>query len=394
MRKQEAGFGAGLGAKGAATTALAVAVVGLALASGREPVRAQSAPSNKAKGARPSRSRVRQQNPQGTPIPKSDQPKKAEDPLEKPAREQAKGDATGKFHYTLKIRSFDESTLLAASYYPPNPAGSSAPAVLLIHDLGRSRKDFDDAVGDLKGAGLAEHLQGLGYAVLSIDLRGQGQNARRALSADDRERMVQDLQAAYQFLVDRHNRGELNISKFGVLGVGAGANLVAAWAFQPGAAMTIDERPSDVNALILVSPNPTGHGYRLNQLLDSLAQRFPVLIMAGESDKSSSDAVRAAAAPMARSRLNKITRYPSALHGYTLLRLEPKATGDMVRFLDGALKDRAAEYEPRYNLNPIAYSDIRTQKNRSRGAAATKAKTKEEPKDAAQADAEPKKDAQ
>ena len=78
---------------------------------------------------------------------------------------------------------------------------------MLIHESGRSRKDFEEPVLDLKGQGLAEHLQELGYAVLSLDLRGQGQNTRRALAVSDRPRLVEDLQAAYYFLVDRHNRG-------------------------------------------------------------------------------------------------------------------------------------------------------------------------------------------
>ena len=43
--------------------------------------------------------------------------------------------------------------------------------------------------------------------------------------------MVDDLQAAYQFLVDRHNRGKLNLAKFGVLALGEGANLAAASGF-------------------------------------------------------------------------------------------------------------------------------------------------------------------
>lgn len=385
MRIRRAGRGT---TKLLATLGLASALLGLALASGGDEAwgQAASGTKSKSKNTKSNRNRVRKQNPPGVPIPNKAEPKKADDPLAKPAQDAGKGGA-GKFHYTLKIRSFDEMTRLAASYFPPNPAASSAPVVLLIHDFGRSRKDFDDAIGELKGEGLAEHLQGLGFAVLSLDLRGQGQNVRRALSANDRELMAQDLQAAYQFLVDRHNRGELNLSKLGVLGVGEGANLVAAWAFQPGAAMTIDERPSDLNAMILVSPNPTGHGYRLDQLLDSLGSRFPILLMAGEKDKASSEAARAAAAPLARSRLNKIERFPSALHGYTLLRLEPKVTGDIIRFLETTLKSRAVEYEPRYNLNPISYSDIRTQKNNSRTDAA---KTGEQPKPAGKPNAEQK----
>ena len=77
----------------------------------------------------------------------------------------------GLSHYTFRLRSFD-GTPLAASYYP-SQFGNSTPVVMLVHELGRSRKDFEDPVQDLKGQGLAEHLQGLGYAVLSMDLPGK-----------------------------------------------------------------------------------------------------------------------------------------------------------------------------------------------------------------------------
>jgi len=77
-------------------------------------------------------------------------------------------------------------------------------------------------------AGVAEHLQGQGYAVLAVNLRGQGANVRKAPTPQDWRLMIDDLQAAYQFLVDRHNRGKLNLSKFGVLALGEGANLAAA----------------------------------------------------------------------------------------------------------------------------------------------------------------------
>jgi len=378
----------GMVGKSLATLGLALALIVPALVAGFDEAWGQTG----SKGTRTTRGRSRQQNQAGVPIPNKGEPRKADDPLAKPAGALGKGDAApGKFHYTFKIRSFDEATSLASSYYPPNPSGTMGPTVLLVHDFGRSRKDFDDPIGELRGEGLAVHLQNLGFAVLSLDLRGQGQNARRAITANDRELMVQDLQAAYQFLVDRNNRGELNLSKFGVLGVGEGANLVASWAFQPGSAMTIDDRPSDINAMVLVSPKPIGHGYRLDQILGPLGARFPVLLMAGEKDRASGEAAKAAAGPLARSRLNKIEVFPSALHGFTLLRLEPKVTGNIVRFLETTLKNRVAEYEPRYNLNPIAYFDIRTRKNGTRGGEAPKADAKAQPK--ADAKAQPKAEA-
>ena len=261
--------------------------------------------------------------------------------------------ALGTFHYTLRLRSFD-GTPLAATYFP-SKLGSSAPVVMLVHEMDRSRKDFEDAVLELKGRGLAEHLQGLGYAVFSIDLRGQGQNPRG--QRHDTQQVIEDLQAGYFFLVDRHNRGDLNLAKFGVIALGDGANLVTAWAFQPGAAVTTEGRPSDMSALVLISPKPEGFGYVLGHVLASLAPRLPLLLLAGERDNPSKDAVQSVRQVVQRSRLNKVELFPSSLHGYKFLRLEPKVTSAVFQFLDTALKNRPVEWEPQYNLTPVNFGD-------------------------------------
>ena len=246
---------------------------------------------------------------------------------------------------------------------------------MLVHEMGRSRKDFEDAVQELKGQGLAEHLQGLGYAVFSMDLRWQGQNPRRALTADERPKLLEDLQAGYFFLVDRHNRGDLNLAKLGVIALGDGANLVAAWAFQPGAAVTIEGHPSDVSALALISPNPEGFGHTLGHVVTSLAPRVPLLLVVGERDNPSKDAVQSVRQLVERSRLNKVELFPSSLHGYKLLRLEPKVTSSLFHFLEIALKNRPVEWEPQYNLTPVTFGDAQMVHNAKRPDA-PKAKTK------------------
>jgi hypothetical protein len=268
----------------------------------------------------------------------------------------------GTFHYTFRLRSFD-GTPLAASFYP-SKLGSASPVVMLVHELGRSRKDFEDAVQELKGQGLAEHLQSLGYAVFSLDLRWQGQNPRRALTASERPKLMEDLQAGYFFLVDRHNRGDLNLAKLGVIALGDGANLAAGWAFQPGAAVTIEGRPtSDLNALAFISPNPEGFGYVLGHVLASLATRVPLLLLAGERDNPSKDAIQSVRQLVERSRGNKVELYPSSLHGYKLLRLEPRVTTTLFRFLEVSLKNRPVEWEPQYNLTPVAFDNTQMVQN-------------------------------
>jgi hypothetical protein len=306
----------------------------------------------------PKRGRIRNQG--GAPLNKA-RPE-AGDPLARAERGDAK--AKGKaaraetYHYAFKLHSFDGNPLAASLY--PSKLGSTAPIVMLIHEANRSRKDFEEPVADLKGQGLAEHLQEDGYAVFSMDIRGQGQNPRRVLNAGDRALPALDLQAAYIFLLDRHNRGDFNLAKLGVIAVGEGANLVSAWAYQPGAAVSTEGRPSDLNALVLISPFPEGSGYVLGHILPSLAPRVSLALLAGAKDNASKDAVESVRRLIERARLNKVELFPSPLHGYKLLRLEPKVATTISRFLEPTIKLRPVDWEPRYNLTPVTVSDIQT----------------------------------
>jgi len=269
-----------------------------------------------------------------------------------------KNKATGTYHYTFKLHTFD-GTPLAASFYP-SKLGTAAPVVILVHEASRSRKDFEEPIAELKGKGLAAHLQDEGYAVFSMDMRGQGQNARRTLTVADRALFAEDLQAAYIFLLDRHNRGDFNIAKLAILGLGEGANLAVAWAYQPGAAVSTEGRTSDLSALVLISPIPQGSGYVLGHILPSLAPAVPVILLAGSKDNASKDAVESVRRMVERARLSKVEFFPTPLHGYKLLRLEPKITGTITRFLEPAVKQRSLEWEPRYNLAPVTVAEIQT----------------------------------
>ncbi len=261
--------------------------------------------------------------------------------------------------YTFRL-SVNKGTPLAATYYP-SKLGTNAAVVLLIHEKNRSTRDFQEPIADLKKKGLAETLQADGYAVLAIDLPGQGANPRRELADRDWRGMVDDLQTAYKFLVDRHNRGELNLARLGVVGVGEGANLAAVWAASPGAAVTGEGRTSDVGALVLVSPmsDDQAVGLRAGAALTALAPRAPILILAGERDAATTNLLNAARPIVERARQNQINVFPTSLHGYKLLWLEPKAASAIGKFLEGTTKFRAQEWEPRYNLQPATYSDIR-----------------------------------
>ena len=127
---------------------------------------------------------------------------------------------------------------------------------------------------------------------------------------------------------------------------------------------------------------PEGSGYLLRHVLASLAPRIPLLLQAGERDNAAKDALQAVRPVVERARLNKVELYPSSLHGYKLLRLEPKVTSTLFQFLDNALRARAVDWEPQYNLIPVSSSDIQTVRNaRSGDAPKNQAKAKDKAQD-------------
>jgi len=303
-------------------------------------------------------------------------PPNAADPLAAKAKEKA--DATS-YHFKMKLHAYDDVSL-AASYYPAPKLDTTAPLVLLVHEKDRSSKDFEDPIPDLKGVGMAEHLQGLGFGVLDFDLRGYGANTRKAMTDKDWRAMVDDMQAAYEFLVDRHNRGEGNIAKLGVVALGEGANLVAAWVEQPGGAVSSEGRTADVGALALISPMPEGEGYTFSRLMNTVSKRVPVLLATGERDAISHAVVKNSRPAVEKTRQNKVELFPSSLHGYKLLRLEPRAPGVITRFLESTIRAKSAEWEPRYNLYPVSYTDIQLVRHTKPGDEKAKEKEKEAPK--------------
>ena len=329
-------------------TALAVALgmIGAALAQDRDNPPAPK----KAAGKGPARKGLRAA---GGAAPPKEARKKEADPM-------AAAEPDWPFHWRLRISGGDGRTMLAASYYP-SKLRANAPVLLLIHErgVGRSGKDFQQPIADLQGRGLADYLQEQEYAVLVLDLRGHGANPRQALDAKEWQASVGDLQAAYSFLIDRHNRGELNVGKLGVIALGDGANLAAAWA-AAGGAVASEGRPTDLGALALVSPVPPeeAQGLRpaLPQALASLAPRVPILLVAG---KRNNKPVKDAKDLVERHRLSKVVLLDTPLAGQRLLAFQAGVPTTIAKFFEDPIKFRTVEWEPRYLLNPVGFGDVR-----------------------------------
>ena len=299
-------------------------------------------------------------NADGTPIP-------AGQPLPAP----------GTFHYRFKI-AVGEAEPLSASYYPSKTKDSTAPVVLLVHERERSRKDFEEPIAELKKVSLAEDLQKQGYAVLAIDFRGHGASVpRRTLARGDWPAVVVDIQAAYYCLVDRHNWGELNVSKLGVVAMGEGANAATNWAAQ-GGGVSSEGRTSDLGALVLISPmvDMQSQGLTMKGPVTALAARLPLNFLVGERDNSSfplvDDGVLSLKGILKRYQSNKVETFPSALHGYKLLQFEPNITASIAKFLDSKIKNKGEEWDGRYLLTPVVYKDAAIFKNLAKPEAAAK----------------------
>jgi pimeloyl-ACP methyl ester carboxylesterase len=277
----------------------------------------------------------------------------------------------GTFHYRFKIAVGDVEPLSAA-YYPAKVATipSTSPVVMLVHERERSSKDFEESIAELKKSSFAEELQKLGYAVLAIDYRGHGASTpRRTLNRAEWPNVAADLQAAYYCLVDRHNRNELNLAKFGVVALGEGANVAANWAASPGGAVSSEGRAGDLGALVLVSPmvDAQSQGLVIKPPITTLAARVPLDLLVGERDTASAalidDGPASVKATVKRYRSNKVETFPSALHGYKLLHFEPNMTSAIFQFLETTIKSKNDDWEGRYLFNPVTYTDIKLIKN-------------------------------
>jgi pimeloyl-ACP methyl ester carboxylesterase len=357
-----------------AMVTMALATLGIAIS---------QAPGQNAKTAKSKAPKGGLRAPGGAPPKKLD--RNVPDPFaNQPNDAQKNEEPKWPFHYKFKLIS-DDGTPLAALYFPAQRG--TAPVVILVHEKGRLGKDFEDGIEDLKGKGLAEYLQGQGYAVLVVDLRGHGSNPRRELAPREGILLLRDLQAAYQFLVDRHNREELNLAKLGVVALGEGADLVTAWAATPGAGVSSEGRISDLGALVLISPLAEGFGYHIGPALAMVAPRLPVFVMAGERDNASLNPVKDVQATIVRQRQSKVEFFPTPLHGYRLLRFQPKVPDAIMGFFDSTIKKlRNDEWEPRYNLTPVAFTDVELVQKDANAAPAPAAANPAAPQQAAPGD--------
>jgi alpha-beta hydrolase superfamily lysophospholipase len=153
----------------------------------------------------------------------------------------------------------EDGVQLTATWY--EPSSRPGPAVILVHMLHRSRRDWDP---------LAARLASEGIGALAIDLRGHGESqAWGGGDPPDYGAFVLDVRAARHFLA---SRGDVQQGRVGIAGASLGAN---------AAVLEAAADPS-VASLALLSPSLDYRGLRIEAASRKLAR--PVLLVASDDD--------------------------------------------------------------------------------------------------------------
>jgi alpha-beta hydrolase superfamily lysophospholipase len=150
----------------------------------------------------------------------------------------------------------DDGLTLAGTWYEPSTR--PAPAVVLVHMLQKSRRDWDQ---------FASRLASEGIGALAFDLRGHGESPG---SPQDYAAMVNDVRAARRFVA---SRSDVAPTRIGIAGASIGASL---------AALAAGDDPA-VTALVLLSPTMEYRGLRMDAAIKKFGAR-PVLLVASDDD--------------------------------------------------------------------------------------------------------------
>lgn len=185
----------------------------------------------------------------------------------------------------VTLRTADDVTI-AATFYA-SKLGRKAVPVILLHAAKGNRGDFEP---------LALLLQRAGHAVMAVDLRGHGDSPRPGgrvgdLRPADYEAIVEpggDLETVKKFLLAKNNAGELNIEKLCVVGIELGAVVALNWAARDWSwpLLATGKQGQDVKALVLVSPEWSYKGLRINEAVaqPNVRADLSVMIVVGKGN--------------------------------------------------------------------------------------------------------------
>ncbi len=163
----------------------------------------------------------------------------------------------------------EDGVLLGATWY--EPSSRPAPAVIFLHMLSRTRRDWEP---------VASRLASEGVGALVVDFRGHGDSGGHVDGAGSAgfAALVLDVKAARRYLA---GRGDVQQSRVGIGGASIGANVAALHAAVDGS----------VASLALLSPSLDYRGLRIEQAMRTYGGR-PALLVASDDDPYAMRSVR------------------------------------------------------------------------------------------------------
>jgi pimeloyl-ACP methyl ester carboxylesterase len=175
-------------------------------------------------------------------------------------------------------------------WYPGNKGKDTVP-IIMLHGYQGSGVVYD---------GLATALCLQGHAVAVPDLRGHGGSLTRLGSADpielarmrptDFAAMMLDVEAVKKFLMEKNNKGELNIEMLTVVGAEMGGALALRWAMQDWKWPQLQalKQGQDVKALVLLSPERSFKGINATDALSFpvIRDQMSIMLAVGGKDPS------------------------------------------------------------------------------------------------------------
>lgn len=170
----------------------------------------------------------------------------------------------------------DDGYRLAGDYMHRRQARGKLPGILLIHEMGQDRRVWYP---------LSIHLAGRGYAILTVDLRGHGENpgkmgnpdkTRDELSPEDFLMMPRDIRNSIGHLAIKR---EIDSGRICVIGAGLGANL---------ALIAASETWADaIRCAIAISPGLDYHGLKTADPARNIAANKAIFLAAAQEDQYS-----------------------------------------------------------------------------------------------------------
>lgn len=182
---------------------------------------------------------------------------------------------------------------LKATWYEGD-RGTSAGAILMLHDLNRTRRDFE---------ALAKFFADNGHCVLVPDLRGHGDSANDAAGQRYAPRkygpaeglaLQLDIEACKKFLVQKNDAEVCNIELMSIVTCGATSIptlnwCIVDWSYLPAAV----KQGQDVKAVVLLGPVRSFQSLQINPivkhpLLSGAGHPQPLELMLISGEKSGS----------------------------------------------------------------------------------------------------------